>query len=116
MLRVRLLSAARVWDRAVQTAGLSLLLLDENKSGSVAPPTGPRAPPRLPAGGGLGAGLRCKPRVNGDPRVPASRLLLGHAPASQLGPGTKPPVLSRLDREGLRWSCLGFSCCCFSLF
>lgn len=45
-------------DRDVQTErGLSLLLLDRNKSGSAAPPTGPRAPPR-PARGGLGAGLR----------------------------------------------------------
>lgn len=33
-------------DRAVQTAGSHSSLLDRNKSGSAAPPTGPRAPPR----------------------------------------------------------------------
>lgn len=68
-----------VWGRgrgtrrsAVQTREIALLL-DGNKSGSAAPPTGPRAPPR-PARGGLGAGLRGREGLGGPggPRPPTS--------------------------------------------
>lgn len=78
--------AARDRGPAVQTTGLSLLL-DGNKSGSAAPPTGPHAPPR-PAGGGLRAGPRSPERRGGSkgPRLPPAP----PHPASRLGPETRP--------------------------
>ena len=85
MLGFRRLEEARGGDLAVRTAGLSLLLLDENKSGSVAPPTGPRAPPRLSAGGGLGEGLGAT--SDWGPRGLSLRLLLGRLSSKEARQG-----------------------------
>lgn len=101
----------------VQTAGLALPFLDQNKSGSAAPPTGlVLRPGRLEADSG--AGLRRLER-RGCPRgprlpPPASRLPAQPPaqphPASCLGPvSDQAPILNRLGREeGLRSSLVWF--------